>query len=63
MQIFLGVESMHYAIHTLGLMELLKFGMVKGADKEYLWSIVDNTYIDDVSIEGLQLVWIMLDNS
>ncbi|KZM28797.1 sequence-specific DNA binding RNA polymerase II transcription factor [Ascochyta rabiei] len=49
-EILLGVESMHYAVHTLGLIDLLKSGMSSGADEEHLWSIIDNTYIDDITI-------------
>ncbi|XPS69766.1 hypothetical protein M3J07_002014 [Ascochyta lentis] len=49
-EILLGIESMHYAVHTLGLMDLLKSGVFSGADEEQLWSIIDNTYIDDVTM-------------
>ncbi len=40
---------MHYAVHRLGLIDLLKSGLVSGADEEQFWDIMDNTYIDDVS--------------
>lgn len=50
MQILLGVESVHYAIHVLGLMDLLKLGAFSDGDEEHLWSIIDNSYIDEVSI-------------
>jgi hypothetical protein len=43
---------MHYAIHTLGLTDLLKSVVVAGADEELIWSIVDNTYVDDVSLRS-----------
>lgn len=36
-------------------MELLKFGIVSGADKEHFWNIIDSTYIDDVSSQGPSL--------
>lgn len=52
MQVLLGIDNMHYAIHTLGLMNLLKSVVVSGADEDHIWSIIDNTYIDDVSIES-----------
>ena len=50
MQVLLGIDNMHYAIHTLGLMNLLKSVVVSGTDEDHIWSIIDNTYIDDVSI-------------
>lgn len=44
---------MHHAIHTLGLTDLLRSGVMSGADEEYVWNIIDNTYIDDVSAQNL----------
>lgn len=40
---------MHYAIHSMGLLDLLKSGVILGVDEENFWNIIDNTYIDDVS--------------
>ncbi|KAJ4985199.1 negative acting factor [Stagonosporopsis vannaccii] len=48
-EVLLGVENLHYAIHTLGLMDLLKLGTPSDAD-EHFWDILDNTYIDDITI-------------
>lgn len=41
---------MGYAIHTLGLLDLTKGGVISGVDEELFWSIIDNTYVDDVSM-------------
>ncbi|KAF2626070.1 hypothetical protein BU25DRAFT_411903 [Macroventuria anomochaeta] len=49
-EVLLGVDNMHYAIHTLGLTDLLKSGLVSGADEGNFWNIIDNTYIDDITI-------------
>jgi hypothetical protein len=49
--VLLGVTNLHYAIHTLGLMDLLRSGVVPGADEENFWNILDNTYVDDVSAD------------
>jgi hypothetical protein len=40
---------MHYAIHALGLLDLLKSGIITGVDEEHFWNVIDSTYIDDVS--------------
>jgi hypothetical protein len=42
------MDTMYHAIHAFGLAEILKTGMVAGVDNEYFWSLIDNTYIDDV---------------
>jgi hypothetical protein len=42
------METMYHAIHAFGLAEILKTGIVAGVDDEYFWSLIDNTYIDDV---------------
>ena len=39
---------MHYAIHALGLLDLLKSGIITGVDEEHFWNVIDSTYIDDV---------------
>ncbi|KAJ4381462.1 hypothetical protein N0V86_002821 [Didymella sp. IMI 355093] len=49
-EVLLGVTNLHYAIHTLGLMDLLRSGVVPGADEENFWNILDNTYVDDVTM-------------
>ncbi|KAF1353075.1 hypothetical protein EJ07DRAFT_135018 [Lizonia empirigonia] len=49
-EILLGVDSIHYAIHTLGLMDLLKQGKFSNADKEHFWSVINSTYIDDITV-------------
>lgn len=41
---------MYHAIHAFGLAELLKAGCVAGVDDEHYWNLIDNTYIDDVSV-------------
>lgn len=57
---------MHYAIHTLGLMDLLKQGKFSDADEEHFWSVIDSTYIDDVSVNPIKsaipvrLQWIQI---
>lgn len=39
---------MYHAVHAFGLAELLKSGMIANVDDEHFWSLIDNTYIDDV---------------
>ncbi|KAJ4401790.1 hypothetical protein N0V91_007689 [Didymella pomorum] len=48
----LGVDTMYHAIHAFGLAELLKAGGVANVDDEHYWNLIDNTYIDDVSVSG-----------
>ena len=43
---------MYHAIHAFGLAELLKAGGVANVDDEHYWNLIDNTYIDDVSVSG-----------
>jgi hypothetical protein len=40
---------MGYAVHALGLLNLLKSGIVSGVDQEHFWNVVESTYVDDVS--------------
>ena len=42
------MDKMHYAIHALGLLDLLKSGIITGVDEENFWNVIDSTYIDDV---------------
>jgi hypothetical protein len=42
------MDTMYHAIHAFGLAEILKTGIVAGVDDEHFWSLIDNTYIDDV---------------
>lgn len=49
-QALMSVNSMYHAIHAFGLAELLKSGVVANVDDEHFWNLIDNTYIDDVSI-------------
>lgn len=44
---------MSYAIHTLGLLDLTKAGVISGVDGQLFWSIIDSTYIDDVSMSRI----------
>ena len=46
----MGIDTMYHAIHAFGLAELLKSGQVSEADGEHYWNLIDNTYVDDVSI-------------
>lgn len=52
LQTLLGVDTMYHAIHAFGLAELLKVGGVSNVDDEHYWDLIDNTYIDDVSVLG-----------
>ncbi|KAH8723869.1 hypothetical protein GQ44DRAFT_773740 [Phaeosphaeriaceae sp. PMI808] len=45
----LGIDTMYHAIHAFGLAELLKSGNVANVDDEHYWSLIDNTYSDDVN--------------
>ena len=44
----MGIETMYHAIHAFGLAQLLKSGAVSNVDYEHYWSLIDNTYVDDV---------------
>lgn len=46
----MGILTMYHAIHAFGLTELLKSGIVTDVDDEHFWNLIDNTYIDDVSL-------------
>ena len=46
----MGIDTMYHAIHAFGLAELLKSGNVSNVDDEHYWNLIDNTYIDDVSL-------------
>jgi len=46
---------MYHAIHAFGLAELLKAGTsIVNVDDEHFWNLIDNTYIDDVSLRALR---------
>jgi hypothetical protein len=51
----MGIDTMYHAIHAFGLAELLKSGRIDNVDDEHFWNLIDNTYIDDVSIAALGL--------
>lgn len=46
----MGLDTMYHAIHAFGLAELLRSGSVSDVDDEHFWDLIDNTYIDDVSV-------------
>lgn len=46
----MGIDTMYHAIHAFGLAELMKSGTVSDVDNEHYWNLLDNTYVDDVSI-------------
>jgi hypothetical protein len=41
---------MYHAIHAFGLAELLRSGSVADVDEDHFWDLIDNTYVDDVSV-------------
>jgi hypothetical protein len=51
----MGIDTMYHAIHAFGLAELLKSGRIDNVDDEHFWNLIDNTYIDDVSITVLEI--------
>ena len=46
----MGLDTMYHAIHAFGLAELLRSGLVSDVDEDHFWDLIDNTYIDDVSM-------------
>lgn len=50
----MGIDTMYHAIHAFGLAEQLKSGAVSNVDDEHFWNLIDNTYIDDVSLTVLK---------
>ena len=46
----MGIDTMYHAIHAFGLAELMKSGTVLDVDDEHYWNLIDNTYVDDVSV-------------
>ncbi|KAJ4364018.1 hypothetical protein N0V83_009473 [Neocucurbitaria cava] len=46
----MGIDTMYHAIHAFGLAQLLTDGAVSNIDDEHFWNLIDNTYIDDVSL-------------
>jgi hypothetical protein len=57
LQALLGLDTMYHAIHAFGLAELLRSGSVSKVDDEHFWDLIDNTYIDDVSIFLISNFW------
>ncbi|KAF3006888.1 hypothetical protein E8E13_011069 [Curvularia kusanoi] len=49
-EVLIGVDQMGYAVHALGLLNLLKSGIVSGVDQEHFWNVVESTYVDDITM-------------
>ncbi|CAI6337889.1 unnamed protein product [Periconia digitata] len=48
-EVFMGITDFFHAIHTVALGELLRVGPLADPDEEHAWSLIDNTYGEDVS--------------
>ena len=60
-QIFIAVLSLHHTIHAAGIADILKTGSLHGVNELEHWLMVEETYIDDVSID-LIILWRSLIN-
>ncbi|PVH93061.1 hypothetical protein DM02DRAFT_662326 [Periconia macrospinosa] len=48
-EIMMGITDFFHAIHTIALGQILRQGPLANSDDSHFWSLVDNTYGEDVS--------------
>lgn len=52
----MGITDFFHAIHTVALGELLRVGPLADPDEEHAWSLIDNTYGEDVGTDCIILL-------